>query len=334
MRTLLLLWLYLPALLAAAPVEVVATLPNYAALAREVGGDRVHVQSIVLPDQDPHFVRPKPSFALMIQRADLFMTTCLDLELWGPALLDKAANARVLDGRPGFCAMAPGVPLLDVPTAITRAVGDIHIYGNPHFYASPLHLRLALPNLTAALIRVDPVGESYYRKNAETLTGRLEEALYGAALLKAVPAAELDQWVLADDLDDRLKKRGLEGQLGGWLKKGAALRGLEVVNYHSKWAYLCQVFGMRVAAQVEPKPGIPPSPRDIMRLADSIKTSHVKLIFDASYYREDHMKRIADAAGIPYVIVPAFAGDQGTTDLFGYFDTLLERLVHAAGGTH
>lgn len=334
MRTLTILLLTLCPPLIAGPVEVVTTLPNYAALAVEVGRERVHVRSIVMPDQDPHFVRPKPSFALMIQKADLYVTTGLDLELWGPALLDKAANPKVLDGRPGFCAMAPGVPMLDVPTVVSRAAGDIHIYGNPHFYTSPIHLKAALPNLTAALIRVDPGGEALYRRNAGDLAARMDLALYGPALLEKVPAAELDAWLIDGTFAQRVGERELGGLVGGWLKKASFLRGLEVLNYHTKWSYFCHVFGIRVAGRIEPKPGIPPSPKDILRLIDTVKASRVKLIFDASYYREDQMKRIADATGAPYAIVPAFVGDAGTTDLFTYFDTLLERLIHAAGGRH
>ena len=310
-----------------AALQVVATLPNYGWLASEIGGTNVHVQSIVLPDQDPHFVRPKPSYAIMMQKADLFISTGLDLELWSPALLDKASNARILEGSPGYCAIRDGVPLMEIPTSLTRAFGDLHIYGNPHFYQSPVHLKLGAHNVLNALMRVDPPHAAEYQKRYDNLMDRWARALYGEALIKLVAVDDLDHWAADGSLLIKLKEKGLEDKLGGWMKKAMPLRGRKAINYHTNWTYFNAVFGIETAAIIEPKPGIPPSPRDVENLIEAVKEQKVDFIFDAPYYEENKIKRISEALGVPYAIVPVFVGDAGAKDFFSLMDITLDRLL-------
>src|SRR5512134_1218651 len=135
----------------AAPVRVVTSLTTYAAIAREIVGDRGTVTAIANGDENPHYVQPKPSFVPLIGGADLFVTTGLDLELWVPALLDKAGNPRVSEGGPGYVAAHDGLPLLDVPTSLSRTQGDIHVYGNPHIWTDPLNAIQVARNILAGL---------------------------------------------------------------------------------------------------------------------------------------------------------------------------------------
>ncbi|MDH3424555.1 MAG: metal ABC transporter substrate-binding protein, partial [Gemmatimonadota bacterium] len=158
---------------ATAPVRVVTTLPVYAAIAHAIGGDEVEVVSIAAPSEDSHFVRPKPSYALELRRADLFVTTGLDLELWVPALLDKAGNADVLEGRPGYVSAHTGIRLLDIPAAADRSQGDVHIYGNPHLHTDPLRALQVARSITTGLKRVAPDRTAHFdaglaRYQAET----------------------------------------------------------------------------------------------------------------------------------------------------------------------
>ena len=146
-------WLAASPMLAA--VRVVTTLPAYAAIAQFVGGDRVEAQAISRGDEDSHFVKPKPSFALMLKEADLFVTTGLDLELWAPTLVDKSGNRSIRDGQPGFVSASQGVPMLEVPDSASREAGDVHLYGNPHIHSSPLNAKI----IAALLERLQP-GES------------------------------------------------------------------------------------------------------------------------------------------------------------------------------
>lgn len=310
-------------------IKIVTTLPNYSWLAKEIGREKVETKSIVLPDQDPHFVRAKPSFAFMLQKADLFITTGLDLELWVPALLDKAGNKNILEGEKGYCIVSEGVPLLEIPKAITRSAGDIHIFGNPHFYNSPIQLKIGSKNILNALIRIDPKNGDYYKKNYEELIEKFNENLYGKELLNYIDAEKLDSFVLNGNFWEKIKEMGLEEKVGGWLEKAKKLYKIKVLNYHKMWVYFCRTFGIEIKGQIEPKQGIPPSPKDVQKLINSIKNENVSLIFDTKYYRENQMKRISDSTKIPYAIVPAFVFDMSTSSYFDLVDKILEILLDA-----
>ncbi|MGB5998953.1 MAG: metal ABC transporter substrate-binding protein, partial [Thermoanaerobaculia bacterium] len=182
--------------LAAAPlgaqVQVVTTLSAYASIANAVGGERVEAVAISRGDEDAHFVKPKPSFALMLKKADLFVTTGLDLELWAPAVVDKSGNKKIRDGQPGFVSASQGVPMLDVPESVSREGGDVHIYGNPHIHTSPLNAKIVAANIAAGLKRVDPEGAAAYDVNLAEFNRRLDEKLYGKDLVELLGAEVLD----------------------------------------------------------------------------------------------------------------------------------------------
>src|SRR5215203_5364765 len=176
----------------AIPVKIVTTLPAYASIAQSVGGDRVQAQSISRGDEDAHFVKPKPSYALMLKNADLFVTTGLDLELWAPVLVDKSGNRKIRDGQPGYVNASQGVPLVDVPKNPSRAAGDLHIYGNPHIHTSPLNAKLIARNIAAGLKRIDSQGAAVYDKNLAEFNTRLDRALYGDQLPQILGSQMLD----------------------------------------------------------------------------------------------------------------------------------------------
>src|SRR5947209_19411526 len=146
----------------AAPVKVVTSLTTYAAIATEIVGDRGKISSIAVGDENPHYVQPKPSFVPTLASADLFVTTGLDLELWVPALLDKANNPKVNEGGPGYVAAYTGIPLLDVPSSFSRAQGDIHVFGNPHIWTEPLNAVQVARNILTGLKRVEPANADFY----------------------------------------------------------------------------------------------------------------------------------------------------------------------------
>jgi len=148
-------------------IKVVTTLSTYADIARWIGGEKVEVKYLVEGDQDAHFVRPKPSFAVLLNSADLFVTTGLDLELWVPTLLDMAKNNKIRSGQVGFVAAHVGIDLLEKPSALSRSEGDLHIYGNPHITTSPLNFKIIAENITIGLEKIDPENSDYYRKNLE-----------------------------------------------------------------------------------------------------------------------------------------------------------------------
>ena len=146
-------------------LQVVATLPDYAFVAKTIGGERVSVKAIVHGEQDAHYIRPKPSFVDMVRKADLLIDTGLDLEMWLPTVINKAGNNKVRSGQDGYVAVATGMRLLEKPKIVSRSEGGVHLYGNPHVTSSPINLRVAARNITVGLIKNDPAGKEYYRRD-------------------------------------------------------------------------------------------------------------------------------------------------------------------------
>ena len=332
------LWLLIASATAwAAPVKVVTTLPAYASIAQAVGGDRVQAQSISRGDEDAHFVKPKPSYALMLKSADLFVTTGLDLELWAPVLVDKSGNRKIRDGQPGYVNASQGVPLVDVPKNPTREAGDIHIYGNPHIHTSPLNAKLIARNIAAGLKRVDPQGAAVYDKNLAAFNNKIDRALYGDQLPAILGAQTLDNLARQGKLIPFLQSKDYKGKkliayLGGWLGKGMAFRGKDLVTYHQNWAYFTRLFGLDVVGDVEPKPGIPPSAKHVHELIEDMKSKNVKVVMAPSYYPPGEAKAIAQRTGADAIIVPLGPGSATADAYFNLIDSWVNQLVQAYQG--
>jgi zinc/manganese transport system substrate-binding protein len=321
----------------AAPVKVVTTLPAYASIAQSIGGDRVQAQSISRGDEDAHFVKPKPSYALMLKNADLFVTTGLDLELWAPVLVDKSGNRKIRDGQPGYVNASQGIPLTDVPKNPTREAGDIHIYGNPHIHTSPLNAKLIARNIAAGLKRVDPQGAAVYDKNLAEFNRRLDRALYGDQLPAILGSQTLDTLARQGKLISFLQSKDYKGKklityLGGWLGKGMAFRGKDLVTYHQNWAYFTRLFGLDVVGDVEPKPGIPPSAKHVHELIEDMKSKNVKVVMAPSYYPPAEAKAIAQRTGADAIIVPLGPGSVTADAYFNLIDSWVDKLAQAYQG--
>ena len=328
-----------PALRAApaGTVKVVTTLPAYASIAQSVGGDRVQAQSISRGDEDAHFVKPKPSYALMLKSADLFVTTGLDLELWAPVLVDKSGNRRIREGQPGYVNASQGVPLTDVPSNPSREAGDLHIYGNPHIHTSPLNAKIIARNIAAGLKRVDPQGAAVYDANLAAFQQRIDRALYGDQLPQILGAQTLDNLARQGKLIPFLQSKDYRGKkliehLGGWMGKGMAFRGKELVTYHQNWAYFTRLFGLDVAGDVEPKPGIPPSARHVHDLIETMKAQNVQVVLTPSYYPPAEAQAIARRTGAHAVVVPLGPDSARPDAYFNLIDGWVERLAQAYQG--
>ncbi len=319
---------------AAATVEVVATLPTYASIAAEIGGDRVASSSISRGDEDAHFVKPKPSFALMLRRADLFVATGLDLEVWAPILIDKSGNRKIREGEAGYVRASEGVPLLDVPAAADRSAGDVHVYGNPHIFTSPLNVKIVGRNIAAGLARVDPGGAAVYGANLERFERRIDDALYGAELVAILGAETLDPLARQGTLLPFLESQEYEGArlvdlLGGWLGRGRVFRGRQIVAYHKNWIYFTELFGLEVADFIEPKPGIPPSPQHVHQLIGHIRDEGIRVVLAASYFSAQKVDVIAERTGCRAVRVPLGPGGEGPADYLALVDLWVDRLAAA-----
>jgi zinc/manganese transport system substrate-binding protein len=314
-------------------LRVVTSLSTYAAIAKEVGQNRVDVDWIVDGNQDPHFVRPKPSLARKLANADLFVSTGLDLELWAPALVDLSGNDEIRSGQRRFVSASHDVFLLEVPKVKSRAEGGVHIYGNPHFAPNPLSAHVVARNIASGLSRIDPDHAKEYAANMKAFSLKLDRKLFGEELVRILGSKILRRLgqkpqTMMDFLRKRkYKDKPLVEYLGGWLKEGLKFRGKKVVTYHLNWSYFAYLFGLQVINFVEPRPSIPPSPRHIQELIQQMRKEDVHVILAANYYNTDHIKVIADAVGAKSVIVAmGVGGAPGTDTYFDYVDQLIERV--------
>jgi len=318
-----------------APVKVVTSLTTYAAIAREIVGDRGQVNSIAVGDENPHYVQPKPSFVPLLADADVFVTTGLDLELWVPALLDKAGNAKVTEGGPGYVAASQGIQLLDVPQSYSRSGGDIHVFGNPHIWTEPLNGIQIARNILTGLKRVSPENAEYFTTREKDFEDRVYKALYGddlVTILGGQTLADLDrQGKLFDFLSQR-RYRGapLTSRLGGWLKQGMVFRGSEMACYHKEWDYFSREFGVPCVDYIEPKPGIPPTPKHVRELIDLMQQRHVRVLLSPGYFDHNQIRQVAERTGAKAVIVPSnVGGASGVNTFFDLINTIVGSLAAA-----
>lgn len=280
----------------AAVVNVMASTEDLADLTRQVGGDRVRVESIARGYQDPHFVEAKPSFVLKLAKADLLVVVGRELEIgWLPPLLLQCRNARVQPGASGYLDASLTARILDIPTGqITRAMGDVHPLGNPHYWLDPGNGRRIAQAIADRLARMAPADASYFRSRYADFDRRLGEA----------------------------EKR--------WDALMAPYRSLKVVTYHRSWPNFADRFGLHVIGYVEPRPGIPPSPGHTLDLIAEMKRQQVKLLLVEPYFDLKTPNSIGRETGARVLVMPpSVGGDKRITDYIQLFDYDLELLVAA-----
>ena len=285
---------------AAEKLYVVTTTQDLATIAAEVGGDRVTVEPLSRGYQDPHFVDAKPSFLVKLRKADLFVEVGRDLEIgWAPGLLQNARNPKILAGGSGFVDASKGVPVLELPTNVSRSEGDVHPLGNPHYWLDPANGLVIAANMRDALTRVSPADGAYFEKRRADFEARLRQ--------------RIDSWKKA-------------AQVMG-------LKGTRVVSYHRSWPYFAQAFGFDVIDFVEPKPGVPPSPKHTRDLIESMKAQGVKLLIVEPYFDAKLPQQIARETGAALVILPPSVGAvPQAKDYFTLFDAQLDLLKKALAG--
>jgi zinc/manganese transport system substrate-binding protein len=284
---------------AAAPLTIVTTTSDLAAIAKEVGQDRVEVTSLASGIQDPHFLDPRPSFLVKLNRADVLIEGGLDLEVgWLPTLLASARNPRLRVGEPGRLEASQGINVLGVPTGpVDRSQGDVHGKGNPHFLMDPMNGAIAAETIAQRLCNLDAGGCPTFKANAQSFRSRIETALVK------------------------------------WTKVLAPYQGTKVVVYHDSWPYFTKRFGLTPVGYVEPKPGVPPPPSHVSALADLIKREQVKVILMEPYHERSIPDLLARQTGAAVlVLAPTVGGTPGTDDYVALFDTDVARLAEALGG--
>jgi len=317
-------------------LNVVTTLPDYAYFVQRIGGDRVSVQAIVRSNQDAHFIRPKPSFVNMVRKADILISTGLDLELWLPTVVNKSGNTHVRSGKAGYVAASHGMSLLEKPRVLSRSEGGVHIYGNPHMNSSPIKMKVAARNIAIGLIRNDPEGRSVYEANLQTLLDEFDTRLFGEKLVQLLGGETLCKLAEKGSLISFLREHNygdvqLIEYLGGWMEQMMPLRGKSIVTYHKNWVYFEHILGIEEAGTVEPKPGIPPSAQHVNELVEKMRNDKIQIILAANYFDEQKIHAVAERTNAEPVIVPLYVGD--SEDLDSYFelvDLWVTKLLNAA----
>ena len=280
----------------ASTINVITATQDLASLAAEVGGDRITVESIAKGYQDPHFVEPKPSFLLKLRKADLLVVVGLQLEIgWLPPLITQSGNSKIQVGNPGYLDMSQFCEILEIPTTqVTRAMGDVHPLGNPHYWLNPENGRRIAKALASKFSEMRPSDASYFAGRYADFDKRLTEA----------------------------EKR--------WDAQMAQYRGRKVITYHRSWPNFCERFGLVVVDYVEPKPGIPPTPAHTLEVINTMKRENIKLILVEPYFDLRTPNSIAGATGgTVAVLLPSVGGVKEVTDYFKLFDYDINLLVNA-----
>jgi zinc/manganese transport system substrate-binding protein len=281
---------------AASKLNVVTSTQDLASLTQEVGGDRVEVNFIGRGYQDPHFVEPKPSFLLLLRRADLLISVGLQLEIgWLPPLITQCGNGKIQVGAQGYLEAAQFAQILEIPTTqVTRAMGDVHPLGNPHYWLDPENGRRIARGIAGKLGELRPADVAYFQQRLQAFEQRLTQ--------------EEQKW------DDLMKP----------------FHGRKVVTYHRSWPNFLKRYELISAGEIEPRPGIPPSPGHTLELISMMKRDNVKIILVEPYFDRKTPDSIARATGGQVVVLlPSVGGEKEVTDYFKLFDYDLGLLARA-----
>ncbi|MBW2524165.1 MAG: zinc ABC transporter substrate-binding protein [Deltaproteobacteria bacterium] len=285
--TLALFALWLVPQLARAELEVVATVPTLASVAKAVGGTKVNVQSMALHTQDPHFVDAKPSLALELNKADLLLAVGLDLEAgWLPVLQTGARNGDIQVGSKGYLDCSQFIRKMEVPTVVDRSHGDIHPGGNPHYLYDPRAVSRVAKGIAKRMAELDPDNARFYQAKVTRFLKRL-----------------------------RAKAKKLQARL-------APYRGQPVIGYHKSWAYLADWLGLEQVQFIEPKPGIPPNPAHVAKVLATARKKDVPVIIQEGFYPDSTTKLIANKSGARLVVVPGGVNFQGGESYLDHLDRL------------
>jgi ABC-type Zn uptake system ZnuABC Zn-binding protein ZnuA len=286
---------------AAGKIQIMTATTDLAALAQEVGGDKVDVESVARGYQDPHFVDAKPSFLLKLKRADLLIVVGLELEIgWLPPLITQSTNPKIQVGAPGYFDASRFAKILEIPTGqVTRAEGDVHPLGNPHYWLDPENgLRIA-KGISDKLSEMRPGDAAYFEQRYSDFEKRLREA------------------------DEK------------WLESMKPYAGRKIVTYHRSWPNFAEHFHLNVAGYVEPRPGIPPSPQHTVELIQQMKRENVKVIVVEPYFDLKTPNAVArETAAQVLVLPPSVGGEKEITDYFKLFDYDIAKLKQAFDATH
>lgn len=277
-----------------AQIRIVATTPDLASVAKDIAGDRASVVALAKPTEDPHYVDAKPSHIVTLNRADALIEGGAELEMgWLPPLLENARNGKISAGAPGRIVASEGIKMLEIPTSFDRSRGDIHSLGNPHFMVDPIDVKTVARNIASHLAQIDP-------RNAPTYNANL--ARFNAKI---------------------------DSKYADWQKQLAPYRGANIVTYHKDFVYLADRFGLHVIDELEPKPGIAPSPAHLAEVIGKMKSGNAKVILVQPFQNRRTAETVARQTGAVVLDAPQQPGALSRTTT--YFD-MMDNLVNGISG--
>ncbi len=279
-------------LMSAGVIHVVTTTQDTRSITELIGGDKVEVFAIATGYQNPHFVDPKPSYIIKLSSADMYVTLGLDLESgWSPSLLSSSRNTKIQKGNNGYVDASVGVSLMQIPSSINRAEGDIHAFGNPHYWLDPLNGKIIARNICNGLEKISPENKSTFEANLKKFD---------------------------DQIDLKMK---------AWASAMAGYKGAKVIAYHNEWCYFENRFGLQIVDFMEPKPGIPPTPSQLVKIIKEVKDNSIKVIITSPYFTASSSDVVSKQTGAKTLVlatsVGAFDSIKNYYDLFDYNIRLL-----------
>ncbi|MBN2684133.1 MAG: zinc ABC transporter substrate-binding protein [Pontiellaceae bacterium] len=276
-------------------LQIVTTTSDLASIAKAVAGDLAEVESICTGKEDPHHLQARPKYILLARDADLWIRTGMDLEIgWEVPVIDGSRNTEIRPGQPGHLDASTSVEKLEVPDAdqLSRAMGDIHAQGNPHYLTDPLNARQVAGAIADRLAELDPAGAATYQTNA------------------VIFQAKIDQ------------------KMEEWTEKMKPLKGKSIVTYHKSWIYFAERFDLKIEMELEPKPGVPPSPVHLAKVMKTVEQKKIGLILQEPWYSTKAAKRVKDKTSARIVVAPiSVGGDPKATDYFSLIDLIVARLT-------
>jgi zinc/manganese transport system substrate-binding protein len=277
----------------AGTIKVVTTTTDLKSITELIGGNKTNVSSIATGYQNPHFVDPKPSYIISLSNADMFVTVGLDLETgWSPQLLTSSRNNKIQKGAAGYVDASEGVTLYQVPSSLNRGEGDIHIYGNPHYWLDPMNGKVIARNIANGLERVDPSNKAFYEANLQAFFTKI---------------------------DAKMKE---------WQTKMAPYKGSKIIAYHNEWVYFETRFGLKIVDFMEPKPGIPPSPSQMVKVINEIKANSIKVIISSPYFTTSSSDVVTKQTGAKELTLATSVGAFDTIkNYFDLFDYDIDHLI-------
>lgn len=276
-------------------VKVVTTTADLASITKEIGKEKVEVTSLSNGTQDPHFIEARPSMVVKLKNADLLILIGMDLDVWVQSLIDASRNPKIRYGQSGYLDVSVGIEKLEVPVGkVDASMGHLHIYGNPHYWLDPKNAKIIASNIAERLSKISSANSSYFEENLNKFNKKIDEKMIE------------------------------------WEKKLTPFRNRKIAIYHRSWSYFAKRFGLSVACELEPKPGIPPSPKHLKEVVKIIKKKDVRVILMEVFYDEKPAKFVSQQTGAKVVVVPnSVGGTREVTDYFSLIDTIVNKLSEA-----